>query len=296
MQEEEDVVKPWTVVAAAPPQKDLQLGGTMALTVVFDAEIDYRAIAGNLPDASRICRLRSMVQDNMYINPARQYYRKKQGQLHFEFAKDAERIKTTYNNNGKSEEASCYKLSCVSEPMFEGGSYVMPLDASQNFKYCFEDIKERTETYSGELGVAKCNPYAKPKFERNGECVCTYPYTGSDCEQCMSGFKATKTTTRIGNVKQKHTVCVAEEESDEGECNGFGTWNKRSKVCTCQRGYSGVFCETCTDSRLTYPECVVDNYESLDEEEKITAEQTSVNLREYEKQRKQQVYHYWYPT
>jgi hypothetical protein len=76
-EDEEDAVKPYTVVAAAPGHADLPLGGTMALTVVFDADIDYRAIAGNLPDASRICRLQSMVQDTMYINPARPYYRKR---------------------------------------------------------------------------------------------------------------------------------------------------------------------------------------------------------------------------
>ena len=70
-EDDEEAVKPYTVVAAAPGQKDLVMGGTMALTVVFDQNIDYRSIAGNLPDASRICRLQSMVQDNMYINPAR---------------------------------------------------------------------------------------------------------------------------------------------------------------------------------------------------------------------------------
>ena len=66
--------------------------------------------------------------------------------------------------------------------MFEGGSYVLPLDSSQNFKYCFKDIRRETETYSGEYGIEKCNPYAKPKVEKDGSCVCTYPYTGNDCE------------------------------------------------------------------------------------------------------------------
>jgi hypothetical protein len=225
--------KAYTVVAVAPSEKrDLKLGSTMALTVMFDSLIDTRQLAANLPDASRICRLQSMVQENRYINPARQYYRQRQGQLHFDFPKDADRIKDAYTNNGKSKDSACYKLSCISEPIFPGGAYIMPLQPGQNFKYCFADLDEEISTYSGEIGVAKCNPYAKAKVE-DGSCVCTAPYTGTDCESCSDGYTARQTSARIGSVKQKHTVCVADQNSDEGECNGFGTWKRAQKTCAC---------------------------------------------------------------
>ena len=227
-----------------------------------------------------------MVQDNTYISPVRHYYRQRQGQLHFEFAKDGERIKNAYKNNGKTADSACFRLSCMDEPLFTGGAYIK---LGQNFQYCFSDLEEKLNTYTGELGVVKCNPYAKPKVEADGKCICTYPYTGTDCESCVAGFHGTKASTRIGDVNQKHTVCIADEETDEGECNGFGTWNRNKKLCVCNKGYSGVFCETCTDSRLKYPECVVDESD-LDEEDKIPADSTSKELREFVKQRKQQVY------
>ena len=182
--EEDTTRKAYTVVAVAPPEKeDLKLGDTMSLTVMFDSVIDTRAVAANLPDASRICRLQSMVQDNRYINPARQYYRTKNGRLHFEFAKEAERIKDTYTNNGRSADSACYKLACINEPLFEGGAYIMPFQPGQNFKYCFNDLDSQISSYSGEYGVVKCNPYAKAKMD-DGKCVCTFPYTGQDCELC----------------------------------------------------------------------------------------------------------------
>ena len=74
--EEDEEVKAYTVVAAAPPSRDnLNLGDTMALTVIFDSKVDERSLAANIPDASKICRLQSMVQDNTYINPVRHYFK-----------------------------------------------------------------------------------------------------------------------------------------------------------------------------------------------------------------------------
>jgi hypothetical protein len=83
---------------------------------------------------------------------------------------------------------------------------------------------------------------------------------------------------------------MADAETDEGECNGFGTWNRGQQKCRCNKGYTGTFCETCSDSRLHYPECDVSNPELLDEEDKAPAASTSKVLREFVKQRKQQVY------
>ena len=280
--DDDDQPTAYTVVAVAPPSKrDLGLGSTLALTVMFDAPVEARQLAANLPDASRICRLQSVVQENRYLNPARQYYRQRQGQLHFEFAKDADRIKDAYTNNGRSRDSGCYRLSCITEPMFEGGAYIRPFQAGQDFQYCFGGLDDEIDTYRGEIGVVKCNPYAKAKVA-DGSCVCTFPYTGADCESCAAGYTGRKTQSRIGSVKQRHTVCVADVDSDEGECNGFGTWRRSQKTCVCQSGYAGAFCETCSDARLKFPECTFDgDIDSLDEDEKQPEDTTSMGLRNF---------------
>jgi hypothetical protein len=68
-----------------------------------------------------------------------------------------------YKNNGKSADSACFKLNCMKEALFTGGSYI--IQPAQEFKYCFSDLEEKLNSYSGELGVVKCNPYAKPKAE-----------------------------------------------------------------------------------------------------------------------------------
>ena len=50
-------IREYTVVGVAPTHKQLELGDTMALTIMFDNIIDRRALAANIADASRICRL-----------------------------------------------------------------------------------------------------------------------------------------------------------------------------------------------------------------------------------------------
>lgn len=80
------------------------------------------------------------------------------------------------------EQRRCYSLRC-STARQGGEESINPLQVET--KYCFETEAERKESVQ-----ARCNPHARPKRGRNGECICAAPYTGRDCEECQQGFKA----------------------------------------------------------------------------------------------------------
>ena len=107
-----------------------------------------------------------------------------------------------------------------------------------------------------------CNPFAKAKQKKNGDCVCTFPYEGSTCEKCDSNYLEEKHETYVDGRSETHTVCAPKADSDAYECNGFGKYDRNSRVCKCMAGFAGDYCEMCEEPDAEYPECG-DEYEAL---------------------------------
>lgn len=82
----------------------------------------------------------------------------------------------------------------------------------------------------------KCNPLARAKLDKDGKCICTFPYRGNFCEKCDSSYTAWKehTTRNSRGEMEQHTLCVPNEGTGAHECNGFGTYNEKMDDCNCE--------------------------------------------------------------
>jgi len=102
----------------------------------------------------------------------------------------------------------------------------------------------------------ECNPLAKAKRHADNKCLCTPPYTGSLCEDCISGFKAERKELRLGPHDTKtHTLCVPVAGSDEVMCNNYGRYDRGTSKCVCRAGFAGDYCEVCANPQFEYPDC-----------------------------------------
>lgn len=60
-------------------------------------------------------------------------------------------------------------------------------------------------------------------MDRNGQCLCATPYTGSDCEQCVSGFMSEQKPLWDSKDNKMHTLCSFEgTELTRLTCNNHG--------------------------------------------------------------------------
>lgn len=68
---------------------------------------------------------------------------------------------------------------------------------------------------------------AKAKVAHDGSCICTPPYTGKTCEQCVAGFTPVQQELDIDvSRREKHTACVPTNmETDDMMCNYFGKYD-----------------------------------------------------------------------
>ena len=53
------------------------------------------------------------------------------------------------------------------------------------------------------------------------------------------------------------------DDTDQFECNGFGTYDKKKRICKCATGYAGDNCEMCEDGEQEYPDCT-DEFKAKD--------------------------------
>jgi hypothetical protein len=82
-------------------------------------------------------------------------------------------------------------------------------------------------------------------------CVCNPGYSGDRCDSCAGGFHDDGTGT-----------CVADETCQPDSCSGHGQCDDGAGVvCTCDEGYKGVACESCTFGYKPdgSGNCIVDN-------------------------------------
>eukprot|EP01125_Pyxidicula_operculata_P010688 TRINITY_DN351_c0_g2_i3.p1 TRINITY_DN351_c0_g2~~TRINITY_DN351_c0_g2_i3.p1 ORF type:complete len:2844 (-),score=811.49 TRINITY_DN351_c0_g2_i3:165-8696(-) len=80
------------------------------------------------------------------------------------------------------------------------------------------------------------------------DCQCTFPYAGSECKSCITGFH------RAG------TDCVRNTKCTTNTCNGHGQCDDSQgyPVCECDEGFdssSTEFCNKCSSGYENYPNC-----------------------------------------
>jgi hypothetical protein len=125
-------------------------------------------------------------------------------------------------------------------------------------RYCVESEQERVAS-----APVKCNPRANAKLDSGGKCLCAAPYTGDDCESCISGFNSERKPLWDSHDGKAHTVCSLDTRGrlTRETCNQHGepTQSSVSRYedieCRCDQRYAGQFCDSCEDGALAYPDC-----------------------------------------
>lgn len=74
-------------------------------------------------------------------------------------------------------------------------------------------------------------------------CNCKSGYGGKNCNETITSCTTTTTTTTITS----EAVCnqTGNSCSKSSKCQNGGTCNTVTGQCTCNFGYSGMFCENC---------------------------------------------------
>jgi hypothetical protein len=149
-------------------------------------------------------------------------------------------------------------LRCSTRTSLVGKPELVNLLPGLKTQYCIQSEYERKGSAS-----VKCNPRASAKLDSNGRCLCASPYTGDDCESCVSGFNSAKKPLWDSHDGQAHTVCSHDSTSSLSRetCNNHGQPAKSyvssydEIECNCDQNYDGKFCDVCEDSALAYPDC-----------------------------------------
>ena len=87
-----------------------------------------------------------------------------------------------------------------------------------------------------------------------GKCQCTFPYTGSQCDQCESGYKASKDNKSLTICSIDKKACTAELCNNHGKCIQDNNSTGLLK-CQCSENYKGKFCDKCANKKFAYPDC-----------------------------------------
>ena len=246
---------PVQVLGVYPPSQDsMILARPLQINIKLDRHVDFRSIAQRTSEMAHMCQLQNDGDLSKYFAPKRYQYEGDNIFLLFSFAEDEQMLKDIYHKvpSNRKQAALCWSLQCQSEPHEEGGLYFSFL--GMQYKYCFGDGLENESVYLEEK--KKCNPLSKYKLADDGSCICTPPYKGPTCEDCISGYVPQQREIRSwGSKTASHTVCVADSASDEVMCNNFGRYNSITKQCDCQSGYAGQFCDVCDHPSYEYPDC-----------------------------------------
>ena len=116
----------------------------------------------------------------------------------------------------------------------------------------------------------KCNPNAFAKLVDN-KCVCTYPYKGTECEECERGYNAV--------TNGKHPICLLDKKvCSQDYCNRHGDCLEKgiTLTCKCQDKYMGLLCDQCKDPQYAYPDCediLADIYQEQSEKDYLLRRQ-----------------------
>lgn len=200
-----------------------------------------------------------MVDSKKQLTPDKYFYDRDTIKLMFDFAKKGDYVNQVFKDNNQQDAAACWKLSCKDSPTTEDDIYFVMKTGDQ--QYCFTGLGVDASVFMSKS--VQCNPFAKAKTTKTGACECTFPYKGEKCEECEQDFRADKQDTKVKGKNVKHTVCVPIDDTDQFECNGFGTYNKKKKACKCVTGYAGDHCEMCEDGEQEFPDCT-DEFKAKD--------------------------------
>lgn len=132
-----------------------------------------------------------------------------------------------------------------------------------------EDEPQPEFDFPGDLkyctGNCYCNPHAEARCNEDMECVCSSPYSGVTCEECISGysFEADTKLCIKDECESCPGSCVAGkcESVSVCECGNYGSCSKDK--CKCSSGYTGEHCDTCEDEDMTFPACIDCQYDKL---------------------------------
>jgi len=132
-----------------------------------------------------------------------------------------------------------------------------------------EDEPQPEFDFPGDLkyctGNCNCNPRAEARCSEEMECVCSVPYTGVTCEECISGYSFEADTGLC--MKDECENCPGQctngkcEAASPCACGDYGNCVKDK--CKCISGYTGEHCDTCTDEDMTFPACIDCQYDTF---------------------------------
>jgi hypothetical protein len=112
----EDDINPFLLVEAYPLSGDWRTDDKLrTILLTFDREMDIREVAKDTASVSRICRLKSLVDDKVFLTSKKHFYNGVTGRLQFDFSRDQDKIVDTYKKHGKTEDSQCYVISCIGE-------------------------------------------------------------------------------------------------------------------------------------------------------------------------------------
>jgi hypothetical protein len=162
-----------------------------------------------------------------------------------------QRLELTFKS-GQLSLGTCFTLHLTPKDFDLEESEPQPeFDFPGDLKYC--------------TGTCSCNPHAEARCNEDMECVCSAPYTGVTCEECISGYSF-ETETGLC-VKDECASCPGHcvngkcESVSKCECGEYGSCSKGK--CKCKNGYTGEHCDTCEDEELVFPACVDCQFDQL---------------------------------
>lgn len=177
---EDDEDLPLQMIGISPVgAKDLTLNDKLSLQVIFDKQVDSRSLASGESELTRVCTLQYLKDKDLTLTPEQTFFSQNFATLTFNFNEHAGVLKNAFNNIDSEE--VCFNLICQTEPGKDLQEIIPIADMSQ-YKYCLTTRQKPSS-------IKMCNGYAKPKFEE-GQCICTFPYSGETCDRCEEGFEA----------------------------------------------------------------------------------------------------------
>lgn len=150
---------------------NIDKGGRMEIK--FNRPLDIDSMISNQNDLKQICYLENTEDKNSLILPYKVINQ----------PEDTLSIYFNFKNHKIPQDKRTYKMRCTTQ-FSAKKELILPMTIDTGYTF------PSTEADSIKL---VCNPWAFPKVVDN-KCQCSHPYTGTLCEQCVSGFRETKET------------------------------------------------------------------------------------------------------
>jgi len=153
-------------------------------------------------------------------------------------ANDKQTIKLTFASGLKM--SSSYEL-LIDSSKFNTTSGVMFNDETTSAKHVYQMYTCNCNNH----GTCEAAPVSGVM-----RCVCTDPWTGSDCSKCKAGYHG-----------GSGDVCVKNTECEKDSCNGHGKCNDEDGYpeCQCNTGFTShnatMMCGVCDFGYVGYPNC-----------------------------------------